>query len=165
MINRTNIRVIIVLMVIALAGLTAIQIYWIRNAMDLEQERFESLVNTSMRNVAELVERKEVAVNVRKRFDVTRQGKLFYLGIDSLIRKSIDRKDTTTSGLVFWNEVSPGELQTEFRQFNQDGSVDVIEEIRKDSLGDIRYSERFARHVRQVAPQHSVILEAGFASR
>lgn len=149
MINRTNIRVIIVLMVIALAGLTAIQIYWIRNAMDLEQERFESLVNTSMRNVAELVERKEVAVNVRKRFDVTRQGKLFYLGIDSLIRKSIDRKDTTTSGLVFWNEVSPGELQTEFRQFNQDGSVDVIEEIRKDSLGDIVF--RKIRKARQAS--------------
>jgi len=139
MINRRNIRLIIALMVVALVGLTAIQIYWIQNALSLEQQRFESTVNTAMRNVAEMVERQEVAANVRKRFDVTRQGKLFYLGIDSLIRKTIDRKDTTTSGLVFWNEVSPGELQTEFRQFNQDGSIDVIEETRKDSVGNITF--------------------------
>jgi two-component system phosphate regulon sensor histidine kinase PhoR len=149
MINRRNIRLIIFLMVTALAGLTGIQIYWIQNALSLERQRFESTVNTAMRNVAEMVERQEVAVNVRKRFDVTRQGKLFYLGIDSLIRKSIDRKDTTTSGLVFWNEVSPGELQTEFRQFNQDGSVDVIEETRKDSVGDIVY--RKLRKARQAS--------------
>jgi two-component system, OmpR family, phosphate regulon sensor histidine kinase PhoR len=147
MINRRNIRLIIFLMVTALTGLTGIQIYWIQNALSLEQQRFESTVNTAMRNVAEMVERQEVASNIRKRFDVTRQGKLFYLGIDSLIRKSIDRKDTTTSGLVFWNEVSPGELQTEFRQFNQDGSIDVIEETRKDSVGDIVY--RKIRKARQ----------------
>ncbi len=135
MINRTNIRLIIALMVLALTGLITIQIFWIDNAITLEKQRFESTVNTVMANVVELVEKNEVAQNVRKRFDVSRQGKTFFLGIDSLIRQNINRKDTTTSGLVFWNEVSPGEIQTEIRQLSQDGTVEIIEENYSDSSG------------------------------
>jgi hypothetical protein len=86
-----------------------------------------------MSNVVEHIEKQEVAQNVRKKFDASRQGKTFFMGIDSLIRQNINRKDTTTSGLVFWNEVSPGELQAEFRQLNADGSVEVIEENFSDS--------------------------------
>ncbi len=135
MINRANIRLIIALMVLALTGLITIQIFWIDNAITLEKQRFESTVNTVMANVVELVEKNEVAQNVRKRFDVSRQGKTFFLGIDSLIRQNINRKDTTTSGLVFWNEVSPGEIQTEIRQLSQDGTVEIIEENYSDSSG------------------------------
>ena len=137
MINQKNIRLIIALMVLALAGLIAIQIYWINNAIDLERQRFETTVNQALQNVVEMVERQEVANKVRTRFDASKQGKMFFLGIDSLIRKSIDRKDTTTSGLVFWNEVSPGELQTEFRQLNQDGSIEFVGETRTDSGGQV----------------------------
>ena len=120
-------------MVLALTGLIGIQIYWIDNAVTLERQRFESTVNTVMSNVVEHIEKQEVAENVRKRFDASRQGKTFFMGIDSLIRQNINRKDTTTSGLVFWNEVSPGELQAEFRQLNADGTVEVIEENFSDS--------------------------------
>ena len=123
------------LMVLSLAGLISIQIYWINNAITLEQQRFESTVNTVLNNVVEFVEKQEVAHNVRKKFDASRQGKTFFMGIDSLIRQNINRKDTTTSGLVFWNEVSPGEIQTELRQLNADGSVEVIEESYSDSAG------------------------------
>jgi two-component system phosphate regulon sensor histidine kinase PhoR len=132
-INRSNIRLIIGLMVLALTGLIGIQIYWIDNAVTLERQRFESTVNSAMSNVVEHIEKQEVAENVRKRFDASRQGKTFFMGIDSLIRQNINRKDTTTSGLVFWNEVSPGELQAEFRQLNADGTVEVIEENFSDS--------------------------------
>lgn len=141
MINQKNIRLIIALMVLALTGLIAIQIYWINNAIDLERQRFETTVNQALQNVVEMVERQEVANKVRTRFDASKQGKMFFLGIDSLIRKSIDRKDTTTSGLVFWNEVSPGELQTEFRQLNQDGSIEFVGETRTDSGGQVEYKK------------------------
>ncbi|MFM2285529.1 MAG: hypothetical protein RLZZ543_1026 [Bacteroidota bacterium] len=141
MINRGNIRLIIGLMVLALSGIIAIQIYWINNAIDLERQRFESTVSQALQNVVEMVERQEVANKVRTRFDASKQGKMFFLGIDSLIRKSIDRKDTTTSGLVFWNEVSPGELQTEFRQLNQDGSIEFVGETRSDSGGQVEYKK------------------------
>ena len=45
MINQKNIRLIIAMMVLALTGLIAIQIYWINNAIDLERQRFETTVN------------------------------------------------------------------------------------------------------------------------
>ena len=93
MINRRNIRLIILLISGALSGLIAIQIYWIGNALELEKQRFENTVNSALQSVSEMVEKQEVAQNVRKRFDASRQGKKFFLGIDSLIRKSINRKD------------------------------------------------------------------------
>jgi len=141
-INRSNIRIIIALLTLALSGLIAIQIYWINNAIDLERQRFETNVANAMQNVVDLVERQEVASKVRKSFDASRQGKMFFMGIDSIISKNISRKDTTTSGLVYWNEVSPGELQTEFRQLNQDGTIESVSEIRNDSTGTVEYRKR-----------------------
>lgn len=149
MINRRNIRLVISLIVVALVGLIGIQIIWIRSAVQLERQRFESTVSQALLNVAEMLEKQEVASNVRKRFDVSRQGKTFFMGIDSLIRKSINRNDTTTSGLVFWNEISPGELQTEFHQISKDGTIDVIEETRQDSVGNVTY--RKIRKARQTS--------------
>ncbi|MCB0820784.1 MAG: hypothetical protein KDC13_09185, partial [Bacteroidetes bacterium] len=142
MINRSNIRIIIALLTLALSGLIAIQIYWIDNAIDLERQRFETNVANAMQNVVDLVERQEVASKVRKSFDASRQGKMFFMGIDSIISKNINRKDTTTSGLVYWNEVSPGELQTEFRQLTQDGTIESVSEIRNDSTGTVEYRKR-----------------------
>ena len=60
MINQKNIRLIIAMMVLALSGLIAIQIYWINNAIDLERQRFETTVNQALQNVVEMVERQEV---------------------------------------------------------------------------------------------------------
>lgn len=142
MINRGNIRIIIALLTLSLSGLVAIQIYWINNAIDLERQRFETTVASAMQNVVDLVERQEVASKVRKSFDASRQGKMFFMGIDSIISKNISRKDTTTSGLVYWNEVSPGELQTEFRQLTQDGTIESVSEIRNDSTGTVEYRKR-----------------------
>jgi two-component system phosphate regulon sensor histidine kinase PhoR len=125
-------------MILALSGLVAIQIYWIKNAFELEKQRFENTIVTALQNVVEHVEKQEVAQSVRKRFDASRQGKQFFLGIDSLIRKNINRKDTTTSGIVYWNEISPGELQTEIRQLSQDGTIETIEENKIDSAGKVQ---------------------------
>lgn len=151
MINRSNIRIISALLSLSLAGLIAIQIYWIDNAIELEQQRFEANVANALNQVVEMVERQEVASNVRKSFDASKQGKMFFMGIDSLIRKNINRKDTTTSGLVFWNEVSPGELQTEFRQLTQDGTVESVSEFRTDSNGTVEYKKQ--RKVKQTTNQ------------
>lgn len=141
MLSTRNIKFLIALLVLALSGLIAIQIHWVRSAIDLEKKRFESEVARVLVSVADLLEKREVALNVRKKFDLSSQGKRFFLGVDSVVKKSPQRKDTTTSGLVFWNEISPGELQTEFRQFNQDGTMEVIEETKTDSSSQITYKK------------------------
>ena len=132
MINKSNIRLISAFLALALSGLIAIQIYWINNAIEIEQQRFETNVSNALNQVVDMVERQEVASKVRKSFDASRKGKMFFMGIDSIISKNINRKDTTTSGLVYWNEVSPGELQTEFRQITQDGNIESVSEIKTD---------------------------------
>ena len=142
MINKNNIRIISVLLTLALAGLIAIQIYWINNAINLERQRFETNVSNALQQVVDMAERQEVANKVRNSFDASRQGKMFFMGIDSIISQNINRKDTTTSGLVYWNEVSPGELQTEFRQLSQDGSIESVSEIRTDSTGTVEFKRR-----------------------
>ena len=142
MINKSNIRLISAFLALALSGLIAIQIYWINNAIELEQQRFETNVSNALNQVVDMVERQEVASKVRKSFDASRQGKMFFMGIDSIISKNINRKDTTTSGLVYWNEVSPGELQTEFRQITQDGNIEAVTEIKTDSSGTVETKRR-----------------------
>jgi len=142
MINKSNIRLISALLALSLSGLIAIQIYWINNAIELEQQRFETNVSNALNQVVDMVERQEVASKVRKSFDASRQGKMFFMGIDSIISKNLNRKDTTTSGLVYWNEVSPGELQTEFRQITQDGNIESVSEIKTDSNGTVETKRR-----------------------
>lgn len=139
MLNKKLLKVIIVAMIVSLSGLIVLQVFTISNAIKLEEKMFEASVNQAINQVAEMIEKHEVAVNVRDNFNLSSQGKMFFMGIDSLVRKSVTQKDTTTSGLVFWNEISPGELQAEFRQINKDGAVELIEETRFDSLGEVTY--------------------------
>ncbi|MFN4122947.1 MAG: sensor histidine kinase [Flavobacteriales bacterium] len=139
MLNKKLLKVIIVAMIVSLSGLIVLQVFTISNAIKLEEKMFEASVNQAINQVAEMIEKHEVAVNVRDNFNLSSQGKMFFMGIDSLVRKSVTQKDTTTSGLVFWNEISPGELQAEFRQINKDGAVELIEETRFDSSGEVTY--------------------------
>lgn len=139
MLNKKLLKLIILSMIIAMSGLVILQIYTLNNAIKLEEQMFETSVNQAINQVSELIEKHEVAVNVRDNFDLSSQGKMFFMGIDSLISKSSSKKDTTTSGLVFWNEISPGELQAEFRQINKDGAIELIEETRFDSSGEVTY--------------------------
>ena len=73
MINKSNIRLISAFLALALSGLIAIQIYWINNAIELEQQRFETNVSNALNQVVDMVERQEVASKVRKSFDASRQ--------------------------------------------------------------------------------------------
>lgn len=139
MLNKKLLKVIIIAMMVSLSGLIVLQVYTINNAVKLEEKMFEASVNQAIHQVAEIIEKHEVAVNVRDNFNLSSQGKMFFMGIDSLVRKSTTKKDTTTSGLVFWNEISPGELQAEFRQINKDGAVELIEETRFDSSGEVTF--------------------------
>lgn len=139
MLNKKLLRLIIIAMIVSLTGLIVLQVYTINNAIKLEEKMFEASVNQAINQVAEIIEKHEVAVNVRDNLNLSSQGKMFFMGIDSLIHKSVTKKDTTTSGLVFWNEISPGELQAEFRQINKDGAVELIEETRFDSSGEVTY--------------------------
>ena len=50
--SRSTIRLVIILGVIAITGILAIQIYWVKRAFDLKSQQFNQTVMVSLRNVA-----------------------------------------------------------------------------------------------------------------
>jgi len=50
--SRSTIRLVIILGVIAITGILAIQIYWVKRAFDLKSQQFHQTVMVSLRNVA-----------------------------------------------------------------------------------------------------------------
>lgn len=50
--SRNTIRLVIILGVIAIAGIIAIQIYWVKKAFDLKDQQFRQTTMVSLRNVA-----------------------------------------------------------------------------------------------------------------
>ena len=53
--SRTTLRIVIILAVISIAGITFTQIYWVRKAFDLRENQFYRDVNTSLNNVAQKI--------------------------------------------------------------------------------------------------------------
>lgn len=59
--NKKAIVIIIVLMTLALVGSVGLQIYWIRNAVNLNEEQFDKNAFSALRHVAERIEKDEFA--------------------------------------------------------------------------------------------------------
>ncbi|MCP9770311.1 sensor histidine kinase [Lacihabitans sp. LS3-19] len=50
--SRNTIRLVIILGIVAISGIIAIQIYWVKKAFDLKDQQFRQTVMVSLRNVA-----------------------------------------------------------------------------------------------------------------
>ena len=72
--NKSSIRIIVVVASIALMGLIAIQIYWVNNAILLGKERFEQSVNEALTNVVSRMEKLQAAAKITKKFKFRKQG-------------------------------------------------------------------------------------------
>ena len=62
--KEKNLKIIIGLMSVALLGLIAVQIYWIKNAIELEEKLFDYNVNDAMHSVVKKISRHESAAYV-----------------------------------------------------------------------------------------------------
>ncbi len=61
-------NIIIGFMTVALTGLLGIQIYWISNAIALEESRFDSNVNAALQNAVKTINKRETANVIIKKF-------------------------------------------------------------------------------------------------
>jgi two-component system phosphate regulon sensor histidine kinase PhoR len=68
-----NIRKIVALILIAVAGLVTIQLYWINSAIDIKQEHFEQEVNEALNRVVYYLQKKNTAAKITKRLNLHRQ--------------------------------------------------------------------------------------------
>ncbi len=78
--NKKNIFLVIILMTLALIGLISLQLFWVKNAIIIEENNFKRSVNDAMSIVITKLEKKEISEHFEKNRE---KIKLFYT-IDSL---------------------------------------------------------------------------------
>lgn len=122
MINKYNIRFIATLAAVALIGLIIIQLYWISNAVTLNEQRFEQEVSESLNNVVYKLDKKSTAAKITKRINFRKQGIRWLMEHDS-IGKSFGLSDGNISD------------KTKYEQKNKKMNVKIFEEVSTDSNG------------------------------
>lgn len=85
--NRKTIIGVIVLMSISLIGIIAVQVFWIKNAIDVKSEQFDRSVNDAMNQVVERLEKNENLLVISDQFRQFNQSMNFDFPIlDSIIQ-------------------------------------------------------------------------------
>ena len=121
--NKNNVKIIAIVASLALMGLILIQAYWINNAIILNKNRFEQDVNEALDKVVAMMEKKQAASKISKKFNFRKQGVRWFAPADSTIR-------ATTS-------VSSKSDRTNLPIQNNNINVKIYEEYASDSNGVI----------------------------
>ncbi len=125
---KSRIKATIIIIIIALLGITGLQILWITKAIRLEKDNFKNQTNTALTNVANRIERSKIASKVIEKLEASATSKLL---LDNKIIAQNDSLADSSSlqpqeGVLFWNEKDDGTFNTEFRKINPDGSMEFI---------------------------------------
>ena len=90
-------------MSIALVGIIGIQVYWIRNAIVMEEATFKKNVNEAITNVIYKLEKLEVAEKIREKMYSDKQGTNLFYAIDSLNKiffKELEKGSKDTGNII-----------------------------------------------------------------
>lgn len=136
---------------LAMIGLTAIQVYWINNAMTLSKQRFEQNVNEALNNVVSRMEKQITATKIRKKFNFRKQGIRWFSPSDSL---------TSTPGFINGSKpvVNGGESSdnTDLTLQKDKINVKIYEEYSSDSNG---VTVKKSRHKNYLSDSASVEMD------
>lgn len=121
--KKYNIRLISILAGMAMLGLIAIQIYWIRNAVVLKEQRFEQSVNEALNSVVYKMEKQSTAARITRKFNFRKQGIRWMMDPDSLKEGMTFYQDTLSESHILKLK-KPDKFK-----------VKVFEEITSDSNG------------------------------
>ena len=122
MINKGNIRRITLMASLALIGLIAIQVYWVNNAINLGEQRFEQSVNEALNNVVLRLEKQSAAARITRKFNLRKQGI-----VTASLRNPIAKSKQLVSDSL--ND------KTNYLLKNSNVNVKIIEEYASDSNG------------------------------
>ncbi|GJM59510.1 HAMP domain-containing sensor histidine kinase [Persicobacter diffluens] len=76
--NKRNLNIVILIMCLSTLGLLAFQLYWVGNAMKVNEERFNQDVHLALNAVAANLEQQEVLHRVQKQQEVLVDTDFFY---------------------------------------------------------------------------------------
>jgi len=88
-----KVKIIITVMAISVIGLVLIQIYWIKNVLKIEEERFERKANDALLMVAKNIDRNEAVKTISKKILTSKDGKIIVQSDSS--RKILNEKLTS----------------------------------------------------------------------
>ena len=132
--TQNTIKWIIVLMGLALIGLISFQMYWINNAINISEDRFNKGVQDALNSVSDKLEQQEIVYTVAKKLQYSQQGKT-WIGLDSIKFISTKKKnDSSKSVLIKEEDVR----KFYFRHDSADGD-------RKNLTIDIETDKPFSR--------------------
>lgn len=140
--KRFNVKLIVILAGLAMLGLIAIQIYWIRNAIALNEERFEQNVNEALKSVVYKMEKQNTAAKITRKFNFRKQGIRWLMAQDSL-----DPDGTIVQ--------EPGSEHPSFKIRSNKFKVRIFEEFTSDSNGVITKESRQHSFIEDSTMPHS----------
>ncbi|MGB3948821.1 MAG: HAMP domain-containing sensor histidine kinase [Bacteroidia bacterium] len=83
--NKHNVKIIAIVASLALMGLVLIQAYWINNAIILNKNTFKQNVTEALDKVVVLMEKKQAASKISKKFNFRKQGVRWFAPADTTV--------------------------------------------------------------------------------
>jgi len=114
---------------VALMGLIAIQVYWVKNTVAMGEERFEQNVNDALNSVVTRLEKHKAAAKITQKFKFRKQGIRYYSTQDEVKDKSKLMADSLSDKFSF--QLPKNKL-----------NVKIVEEFTSDSNGVIIQKSR-----------------------
>lgn len=149
--NKTRLPSITILASLALAGLIAIQVYWVNNAVTLGEERFEQSVNEALNNVVYRMEKLSTAAKLTKKIKFRKQGIRWFSPQDSIkstIQLLPDSMSDKQSYSLLHNKVN---VQV-FEEFESDSNGVMVKKSREKNYSSDTASKEFDMKMENEGP-------------
>jgi len=135
--KEKQLKIIIVLMSIALAGLIAIQGYWIKNAIDLANEKFNKDVTEALLMTVNKIEKEETKDVVVKKF--LDEDELIIVDSDSLLSHTVIKGNNGNN--FVWNYSTHPETKIEVKSSGDSTNTSLFITFEEDADSDMDNKE------------------------
>jgi two-component system, OmpR family, phosphate regulon sensor histidine kinase PhoR len=153
-VKKPFISILIIIITIALAGLIALQVYWINNSIDLGDSRFRYNVKASLTEISQFVEKEQA----KKHFVQDNLSSKVLMNMDSIKNSKIKQNSEVViekTNEPFYTDVhnsnfSESDIVNDYQTINNDDSKNSAEFIGKliSGLLAIDYYKDFAKNYR-----------------
>ncbi|MEO6901667.1 MAG: HAMP domain-containing sensor histidine kinase [Bacteroidia bacterium] len=149
--NQNKISIITIIASLALAGLISIQIYWVNNAITLNEERFEQNVSEAMKSIVYRLEKQLTAASVTRKFNFRKQGVRWFSSPDSLKQSNSFVADSLVDKHSFSLQKKKMNLEV-LEEYAADSSGVLIKKTRQKKYSSDTISNKFNQLVEAEGP-------------
>jgi two-component system phosphate regulon sensor histidine kinase PhoR len=134
--KEKKIKIIIALMSIALLGLIAVQIYWIKNAIELEEKLFDYNVNDAIQSVVKKISQKESADYVVHKLKKPDTDDVFIIKNDYVNKEDLAHRKKKTWVRSYNYDVGDSGVAVRMEAGDSEDSSNVLVEIKSTKEGN-----------------------------